>query len=71
MNDKNETRRAYNRLVTARNIYENHGDVLTGLYMEQFEETDKRQMALIGAIIKVKGLDYLRQEINRLTANEE
>lgn len=69
--DKNETRRAYNRLITARNINENHGTILTERYFEQFDDIAKKQMGMVGIIIKVKGLDFMKQEINRLSTNEE
>lgn len=68
--DKNDTRRAYNRLVTGRNISENHGDVLTGRYFDQFNKEEQNQLFVVGLIIKKKGLDYLRQQINHLSEND-
>lgn len=68
--DKSVVRRAYNRFVTARNIYENHGRVMCERYMQQFDDKGRGELATIMFMAKKEGIEavnlHVVQHCNKL-----
>lgn len=62
--DKNEFRKAYNRLIISRNISESLGLDAVEDYLKQFTEADKGKMLIMGAFIKKNGVDEAIKTIN-------
>jgi hypothetical protein len=61
--DANVSRRAYNRVVTARNIFEAHGTVVCEKYLNQFPENEKQEFMIMSVAIKSQGLEEVKRKI--------
>jgi hypothetical protein len=64
-NDRNPTRRAYNRLITARNLNEIGGSVQAERYLSQFKGEDMKDLVKMAGIIRKSGLE----EASRIVHN--
>lgn len=62
---ENTTLRIWNRTVTATNIMEDHGDEEAESYLSQFSEDEQKQMVGMLMLIKKRGMESVRSEINR------
>lgn len=51
---------AFNRTITARNIMEDHGKVMSTKYMETFNEAERLSIGLMSVAISQMGEDKVR-----------
>jgi len=57
--------RVFNRVVYMNNLFNDFGRESTQDYIEMFDEGEKRQMYMIGILIKEKGLDAVRHQVTK------
>lgn len=67
---ENATLRLWNRTVTATNIMEDHGEEDAVEYLNQFDEDEQKRMFGMLMLIKKKGMEQVRAEVNRRVAND-
>lgn len=55
--------KVYNRFVLLSNLKEDFGEKVAQDYLEMFDEKERKQMFIINAFIKSKGVDAVRKMV--------
>lgn len=60
---KNYKLRAFNRMVTAKNIAKDAGKAIAEQYLKQFSEQHKKEISAVMWAVKINGIESVRKEV--------